>query len=330
MDFQEDLEDEAQPWENVQSAVLKRGQKDFEPDDTALQRDALQRSLDSMFTALGTPRPATTKQTIKAYYENGEWRCELKGNFMQTMGVVKGLWCYLTNEEIVYLVERGTVEPFLVTGGGTVKMDLQGVYTLSVDAIVEYQVYANLKRCGYIVLRHREWDTRVVTPFQPWLMMKKMISGILNRFSFCFRAFTPWWLRSKFTSYRQIFRSLQLQPTQTRRIPQTKPLKITFDVWKPNPRFPKREPPPPDFQIITFDISARPSFPTYTQLSQIFSQLASPTAERKPTQRMKDGYENVIFALVNDGVINYMRVSKGMLFKEDVIPQADTYRRTKR
>lgn len=205
---------------------------------------------------------------------------------MQTMGVVRGQWCYLTEEEAVYLVERGTVEPLWIRGGEGeyVKMDLQSVYALCMTDMVRYQVYGNLKRCGYVVQRHQEREDNIaIAPWRlfKWNSLSDMISGLLWRF-------IPW----KFTSYPMIFRSLQLNFTTRKTTPT--PLEITYDVWKPHPNFSKKLPPKPDFQIMCVDISSS-RLPTASQLKELFNRTNG----------------TAILALVDSGVISYMKLTEG-------------------
>ena len=336
-----ELEDEVQPWEYLNSANLKRGQKDFEKDDTQIQNSTLQDSLDHMYNALSVPRAHTVKQNVKAYYQDGQWRSELKGNFMQTMGVVRNDWCYLTEEEIIYLVERGTVEPIWVKNGQEVTMDLQSVYAMCATDLVRYQVYSNLKRCGYIVQRYTPRECATVR--KPWYL-PTMFRAVLRRLDilnwFIFPAFTSSWLKSKFLTYSSIFESIRLQFKPQRQAAPTYPLDITFDVWKPDPRFTKKSPPLPDFQIVIVDVSST-RFPTKNQLDDLFKRveyqgrsqesLSEAQGGAKEKKRLKDGSNCVLFALVDNGVINYMRLSQGNLSSANVITtkKGPTQRTTK-
>lgn len=374
-----ELEDEPQSWENFQStAQLRRGEKEFEPDNTEIQRTMLQQSLNHMFSALAAPRAHTVKQNTKCYFTNDEILCELKGSYLQNMGTVKGRWCYLTPEEAIYLVERGTVEPYWITSRTSgsdelegVPLDLQSVYGLVMKNLAEYQVYANLKRCGYIVLRHsierenttlthtqktntdtftRLWKSFTSTSLSKIVERCLRYVGVIN-----YIPYTPNWLFSRFTKQRQLFASLQLKMALKTSSPPTNPLQITYDVWKPDPSFSKKSPPIPDFQIVVQDVHLN-RFPTLSQAQDLFSRCSykgqnqehirsedlprtpadkskpkskkqQPALGRNQARRMKEGYNGIILALVDNGIINYTRLSEARFYEEDVIPRESDFKK---
>jgi tRNA-splicing endonuclease subunit Sen54 len=320
--MEEDYEDEVQPWEQLHSN-LKRGQKDFEPDETQQQNDLLNQSLKHMYTSLNVPRSLTIKHRVKIYYNGDYWRCELKGSFMQTIGIVKGSWCYLNEEEVIYLVERGTVDPIWLKNGKEVHMDLQSVYAICMTDVNRYQVYANLKRCGYIVQRYKDRERELVKSIRPLQWLSSLFDHMIKRISIMiFRPFTSSWLHSRFTSPRMIFESIQLQLAPKLKRP-VQSMEITFDIYKPDPNFSKKSSLLPDFQIIVMDVSEK--LPTASQLNDLFQRVEY--KDRLGQRKLKDGQNSIILAVLDNGVINYMRLSQGQFINEDVIPEISMYMR---
>ena len=103
------------------------------------------------------------------------------------------------------------------------------------------------------------------------------------------------------------------------------PFRVAFDVWKPQPSFKKSGPGEPDYRIAV--VSARDSpLPTRTQLRALLEStpLAPPpkAMENKPLQRLKHGYRNVLLAVVDQGVVSYMRVSDAAFAAEKIYERA--------
>ena len=162
--------------------IPKRGEKDFSPDGTGLQSQILAESRSAMHSALAYPRTHTSRVHVRAIWRRERRMAEVrspKGTMWKSVGRVDrtgSMW--LWPEEVVYAVERGGVECWLEQEGEKeaegkeqergdkeedggeqekgVALSLQAMYAecLSKGVGVEkYQVYAHLKRAGYIVLR---------------------------------------------------------------------------------------------------------------------------------------------------------------------------------
>jgi tRNA-splicing endonuclease subunit Sen54 len=79
-------------------------------------------------------------------------------------------------------------------------------------------------------------------------------------------------------------------------------------MWKPIPNFRKSDPPPPDFRIAV--VNAREmGIPTLSQLSPLFDSVPLDTtaASKNMFQKLKDGYRNVIVAVVDSGVTSFLK-----------------------
>lgn len=180
VDVQYDAEDEVHDWRFLSKAgsgIPKRGDKDFEPDGTQVQRDGLQESRDAMYEALGGVRGHHMKHKLISVWvplQNYSIVPHAKGNYFRDMGKPVNLGTRIKDGmqlnplETVYLVERGSMviyvgnaefERFLAGDVETfdyeklVKMDLAMLYAYAfVDCLVDhYQVYSYLKRHGYLV-----------------------------------------------------------------------------------------------------------------------------------------------------------------------------------
>jgi len=94
--------------------------------------------------------------------------------------------------------------------------------------------------------------------------------------------------------------------------PTTPPFRITYHIYKPSPTFKKSSPGPPDFRIAV--INARESsVPTLAQLSALLESTPydppPKSMEKQVYQRLKHGYRNVVLAVVDQGVVSYLRVA---------------------
>lgn len=92
--------------------------------------------------------------------------------------------------------------------------------------------------------------------------------------------------------------------------PRQSPLRPCFHVWKPRPAFKKSAPPPPDFRIAV--VNAREdAFPTLQQLDDLLQSVPDdpPPEGRQLYPRLKHGWRNVILAVVDQGVVSFVRVA---------------------
>ena len=83
---------------------------------------------------------------------------------------------------------------------------------------------------------------------------------------------------------------------------------VTYHVYKPSPKFKKSTPGPPDFRVAV--VSARQtSLPTLSQLNFLIASTPydPPRGDAQPYQKLKHGYRNVLIAVVDQGVVSYMR-----------------------
>ncbi len=208
-----------------------------------------------------------------------------------------------------------------------------------------YVVYAALKRLGYIVLRADEWDgVRRETDIKTEQTGGDLLTRLWRLFFTSDKAnkasqqlplgplVTPGLYRSygmrpmlihlhlysSLLGADEIYRMLQIFP-RDQSVNATHPpmepiqdrLYISFNVYKPSPTFRKSAPGPPDFQICVLNCRET-SVPTLSQLTDLF-----PSLPRKPPpeglqmyQRLKHGHRNVVLAVVDQGIVSYIKIAE--------------------
>ncbi|KAH9891790.1 tRNA-splicing endonuclease subunit sen54 N-term-domain-containing protein [Cubamyces lactineus] len=330
------------PGLNVARPVIpKRGEKDFEPiaqGGSGLQRHVLDRSRAAMLEALKATRTISYKSVSHAIWYPELSRAHVtvaRGIHFTTMGhsvarpapvpedtkkMQKRL--ELLPEEALYLVERGamycwkpTDEPIHHTAHLD---DMEGVPMTVQQAFAEmvgtedltlekYQVYAYLKRLGYVVTRAKppSSDYPVPPPFpskartstsilaRSYGAMTSLLARLVRVFSTSFDWWRPIrcsrWLHHNMSN-ASLYKSLRFLPSghdvplHIQRTPETppSPYEIFFHLYKPSTPFKKTAPPPPDFSVVVVNARTSP-MPTISELTDLFGQLPElpPPAPRK-------------------------------------------------
>lgn len=278
---------------------------------------------------------------------------------------------WLLPEEALFLVERGTLDlwwptrgieeifPESVntdddTGADTppaivekpedhelgVPLSLQAAYALFIGrdgergkvSLEKYQVYANLRRTGYRVLRATPLPFQPSPPHASQSLWQWLFSLIPNTGSPRHSEYGPLVKPGLYRSYAPIFEQVALiqrhkpGPLSASEAPQPQdPFKIHFHIWKSSSSFMKTKPPPPDFQMAVVD--ARDStVPTLEQLDALLLSTPYDPPDKdsdKPGagfvyKRLKHGWRNAILAIVDRGLISYMRFGE-MAFGEELL-----------
>ncbi|KAI0667674.1 tRNA-splicing endonuclease subunit sen54 N-term-domain-containing protein [Trametes maxima] len=340
-------EDQGPDWTKIpglnaaRPVIPKRGEKDFEPNahgGSGLQRHVLDRSRSAMLEALKGTRTISHKSVSHAIWYPQLSRAHVtvaRGIHFTTMGHsttrlpvnnedVKKMQkrLELLPEEALYLVERGAMycwKPTNIPLPHTqhfddmegVPMTVQQVYTevMSTEDLTfeKYQVYAYLKRLGYVVTRARppSSDYPIPPPFaaaarKSTTFVQKVCNAVastLARLARVFYANFDWWqpIRcggwlhpvtnnvSLFKSLRSLF-SGHTTPLRVKHNPETppSPYQIFFHLYKPCTPFKKTAPPPPDFSVVVVNARTSP-MPTISELTALFGELPvlPPPAPRK-------------------------------------------------
>ncbi|KAI1372292.1 tRNA-splicing endonuclease subunit sen54 N-term-domain-containing protein [Hypoxylon crocopeplum] len=285
--------------------------------------------------------------------------------YRQTPGWLK---TWLLPEEALYLVERGSLdlwwpargieEIFPVKKGGEaytsedtgrefedselgIPLSFQAAYALLIGqdgergkiSLEKYQVYTNLRRTGYKVMRATSIQLPPPVPDKPpsralweWLFTLLPIQTSQDH-----PPYGPLVKSGLYRSYNPIFAQLALiprhQPTPNPHISTPspeEPFNIHFHVWKSSTAFSKTKPPAPDFRIAVADGRAS-SVPTLEQLTALLERRTpwdppAPPKKREGAglmyQRLKHAWRNAIVAVVDGGLISYLRFGE-MAFAEE-------------
>ncbi|KAI0335748.1 hypothetical protein GY45DRAFT_1316455 [Cubamyces sp. BRFM 1775] len=332
------------PGLNVARPVIpKRGEKDFEPiaqGGSGLQRHVLDRSRSAMLESLKATRTISHKSVSHAIWHPELARAHVtvaRGIHFTTMGhsvarpvpvaedegakkMQKRL--ELLPEEALYLVERGamycwkpTDEPIQHTAHLD---DMEGVPMTVQQAFAEmvgtedltlekYQVYAYLKRLGYVVTRAKppSSDYPVPPPFArkaqtSTSILARLYGAMTSLLARLTRIFSPsfdWWRPIRCSrwlhhnmSSSSLYKSLRFLPSghsvplHIQQAPEKppSPYEIFFHLYKPSTPFKKTAPPPPDFSVVVVNARTSP-MPTISELTDLFGQLPElpPPAPRK-------------------------------------------------
>ena len=235
-----------------------------------------------------------------------------------------------------------------------VPMSLQAAFAVLIGSDDEkgkvsmdrYTVYANLKRTGYAVMRALEWDATKPGERQTYHASQAQVSPSV--FNWLFGKFFaekpvehakygPLVKPGMYRSYNSIYRQIAIIPrhkpspipNQPPPTPED-PYRVIFQLWKPSRlhSFTKSNPGMPDFRVAVTD--ARSS--TVPSLTQITTLLEStPYNEPDPAlegptntyQRIKHGWRNVVLAVVDQGVISYLRLGEAAFGEEKLYERFD-------
>jgi tRNA-splicing endonuclease subunit Sen54 len=136
----------------------------------------------------------------------------------------------------------------------------------------------------------------------------------------------PGMYKSYNTIYQQIAIIPRYQPSENDTPPPEDPYRVVFHAWKPDSVaiFTKKNPGVPDFRIAVVD--ARSSFvPSLAQMTSLFGStpLDPPKPAQALYQRLRHGYRNVVLAVVDQGVISYLRLGEAAFGEEDLSKKFD-------
>lgn len=308
-----DSEDEIQDWgllDSNDARIMKRGEKDHAPDGTKVQQDTLMQSREAMYEALSKPASSLAKHVVEC-----DWNDELargyvrkvKGNYFNTIGwSMKALTC-VNPEEIIYLVQRGSMVCFY----NNQPLSVEGVMSLTLSrvSVDKVHVYSYLKRLGYVVRR----------PFYPNAPEPKVLPPP-NRFHLKWPSISLFWLilgnyfsklawKQFYSTYSSVYRDLQW--VKAREIDYSTVLRedqapFDFYVWKPSSKFKRSDPGTPDFRIRV--ASTDNPMPCLMDMKQDFMKVKAQKSSKKSTvTRMREGSRSFIYAVVDNGVIGFIR-----------------------
>ncbi|KAB5585999.1 hypothetical protein GE09DRAFT_1234811 [Coniochaeta sp. 2T2.1] len=224
-----------------------------------------------------------------------------------------------------------------------IPLSLQAAYSLLIGedgergkiSLRKFQVYSNLKRLGYKVLRAPALSSEAQgsTEKQPtsvWQWLFSLIPSSTPEH----QPYGPLVRPGIYRSYKSIYTQLDLvprhkpSPQPSSPWPTTDPFQIHFHVWKSSTTFSKTRPPPPDFYLSVVDAQDS-AVPTLEEMASLLDStpFSPPREEWKGPGRMyariKNGYRNVILAVVDTGVVNYLRLAEAAFAEEELVPRFD-------
>lgn len=228
-----------------------------------------------------------------------------------------------------------------------VPLSLEAAYSLLIGTegeprkvtLPKYQVFTHLKRGGFHVMRAgNEAGPAPTEPERPsiWQWLASFIARDSRPTP---KPYGPIVSPGLYRSYRPIYEQLAViprhkpKPTPTAQLELEKPqdpFKVHYLVWKASGApFSKKNPPTADFRIAVTDTETD-GVPT---LEQIEALLES-TPPDKPNeawrgqpwrmyQRLKHGHRNVLVAIVDRGLVNYMRFGEAAFGEEKLYERFD-------
>ncbi|OQD90462.1 hypothetical protein PENANT_c001G05252 [Penicillium antarcticum] len=276
-----------------------------------------------------------------------------KGQYFKTMGQAdrkNRVW--LLPEEALYLLERGsldirwpsTSDPDAVS----IPMSLQAAYACFVGhgglTLERFSVYTGLKRLGYSFLRAPGWsdeieDTEEIAPASEPSPPKFHGPGLAGILGSLFKwIHDPRKTASTATGpivgfgihrhYMDVYRKLAIIPwydpvtaPPSKLSDTTPPFRVVFHIYKPSTPFKKSAPPAPDFRVAVVSTRDQTTMPALPQLGALLEStpLDPPHGEkmqRMMYMRLRHGYRNVVMAVVDQGVVSYLRIADSAFGKE--------------
>ncbi|KAL9109164.1 MAG: hypothetical protein Q9227_006089 [Pyrenula ochraceoflavens] len=256
---------------------------------------------------------------------------------------------WLLPEEALYLIERGSLdlrwpdaEGF--EGANAIPMSLEGAYSTFIGrgglTVERYQVYSSLKRAGYIVTRAPSWDdidtyangprsgpivnstpsSTETTPQREGnaaaAFVRRVCRYLCTTTTVGNRKLGPMIAPGLHRSYIDIFRALALIPYHNPRtdanpnpIPK-QPFRVAYHVFKPSTSYRKSAPPDPDFCLAVVDARSS-SAPRLDEIGTLLDSMPYSTdAENgRGLPMLRKGLRTVYVAIVDTGVVSYMRFS---------------------
>jgi len=308
-------------------SIPKRGEKDFEPTGFGGQTKVLEQSRHALFTTISLPRAHSSKTLCTATWDPHFQRAFVhaqRGQSCTHMGVSQrrrlesgqNQTCLeLFPEETIYLIERGALDCRWTQTPGAVPSADAFLSCIPISAsqafshlmgqdgctMARYQIYAYLKRLGYIVQRASLVDQlRAPDPSKLSSPKKSVLVGLLlgwwrtcTRICFMIYQFLRWCIRKLCTrqrgllgisatdSFDTVFDTLRIVATDEPKSP-TKPvrdesLQPFFYAWRPASHFKRTHPPPPEFRICVLEADQHPMLNGH-DFDTLFSHIPIPSS----------------------------------------------------
>ncbi|KAI1003244.1 hypothetical protein K3495_g4961 [Podosphaera aphanis] len=228
-----------------------------------------------------------------------------------------------------------------------IPMSLQAAYAMLIGnndengkvSMDRYTVYGNLRRTGYVVQRAPDWDTSKNGRLQEKNIDPSSAPQV-SLFNWLFGNFfagkrylqygplvSPGMYRSYTTIYRKIAvvpRHKPLEHLSGSASPPDDPYRVVFFLWKGDNlhNFTKKNPGLPDFRVAIVDAQSAP-IPSLKQIIPLIESAPfdPPSSDSlkgpgKTYQRIKHGWRNITLAVIDQGVISYLKLAEGAFGEE--------------
>ncbi|KAL1883899.1 tRNA-splicing endonuclease subunit sen54 [Diaporthe australafricana] len=227
-------------------------------------------------------------------------------------------------------------------------LSLQAAYALLVGkegergkiSLRNLQVYSNLNRAGFNLIRVPPPATSEAIAEAQQPLWQRLFALLFPDHEPNRPGYGPLVSPGLYRSYGSIYKQIGLGPRYkpTAHAPshpsktQHSPFRVQFHVWKPSVQnWSKTKPPPPDYYMAVVD-AHETSVPTSEEASALLDSVPyapPPPAQRQGQapflmhRRLKHGHRNVLVAVNDHGVINYMRFGEGAFGEELLYKQYD-------
>ncbi|KAJ5184154.1 hypothetical protein N7492_001770 [Penicillium capsulatum] len=228
----------------------------------------------------------------------------------------------------------------------SIPMSVQAAYACMLGrgglTLERYSVFTGLKRLGYSVFRAPGWDESAggMTPsknnaYAPQLrgpglggILGRLYNWIHDPLSTASTTAGPIVGCGIHRNYNDIYRKLAIIPwydpvlaADRDSLDTDARFRVIFHVYKPSTVLKKTALPPPDFRIAVINAREQTSIPTLAQISALLEStpLDPPRGEKMDRlvyMRLRHGYRNVVLAVVDQGVVSYLRVADSAFGKE--------------
>ncbi|KAL3455443.1 hypothetical protein BJX64DRAFT_282065 [Aspergillus heterothallicus] len=261
-----------------------------------------------------------------------------KGGLFKTIGQADR-WnrVWLLPEEALYLLERGSLDirwPRGAVGDGEeddiedsgIPMSLQAAYASFIGhsglTMEKFSVYTGLRRLGYAVFRAPGWcqdsDTKEASDATTQIEGPQLAKGQGPGLAGIFSQFLQWLQDSPSTTAAGPVIGFGIHRGY-----------IALHIYKPSTHIRKSALPNPDFRIAVVDARIDTDMPTLSQIGSLLeSTPLEPPASNKPLYvRLKNGYRNVILAVVDQGVQKYSQTfsrTTPLTFSKTQRPDSDS------
>ncbi|KAI8381260.1 uncharacterized protein BYT42DRAFT_613056 [Radiomyces spectabilis] len=316
MDASDD--DEPIDFSQLTKRAPRRSTKHVNVADQDPGTNAVEQSRAALMEVISETKRVNPRTTSRAQFDRDTGLTTViqsKGTHLHTVGHTSKGQLRLWPEEAAWLISRHAL---IVTDTNDQACSFEDYCQLMFSTVdgwlsyEKYQVYAYLKRLGYIVQRTRAYEESFVQQELPIPWHRRICHLVHRLYAWFSRCLICCWpfptmplvVDKQCTNYRQVYSTLRVIPST----PWYKPFapvnqyQIAWDVYRPNPQWKKRDPGIPDFRVVVGSLyDPVPSLETYQQLMHHLTQLPMPKSSfRIANTQSSEHAPSFLMALVGD------------------------------